>query len=398
LGGEDTEVGPPPEDVAGLAQHHPGAGGVVHGQADPAQLHQGLDRQVGQGVGEQGPQPSGQRQLLVGACQVALVYGHPGGHAMDQGAGHIAVQSSGPNHSLGLLGQGGGLVPALPVHGHHRALGQGDRGRGQRTGLGGDLDGVGQDGVGLVGLPGQQIADPLQQLSRGPPLTARAELGQSGLGVGPHPVHAIAAQQRPQQRQEALTGAAIRQRPGSRPVFGRIRPAFGRHRLTDQGLQPGPEHGHRPVASQQPLVLEPAKPAAGGIHPPGAVGGQGQPPDQPGDPIGVPGGLGMVDRRLRQPVGLAPGGRPGVQHWDQLGLTPAQLGGEQLLEQMVVAIPAALAIQGDQQQVGLLQPGQDLSGSGGVQDPIARRPAHPLQHRRAGQERHPLRWQLAQQL
>jgi hypothetical protein len=74
---------------------------------------------------------------------------------MDQGAGHIAVQPSGPNHPLGLLGQGGGLIPVLVVHGHQGAFGQGDRGRGQGTGFGGDLGGVGQDRVGPAGLAGQ---------------------------------------------------------------------------------------------------------------------------------------------------------------------------------------------------------------------------------------------------
>jgi hypothetical protein len=87
-----------------------------------------------------------------------------------------------------------------------------------------------------------------------------------------------------------------------------------------------------------------------------------------------------------------------VQLWDQFGLTPLQLGTEQLLEQMVVAIPPTLSVKGDQQQVGPLQPGKDIAGSGAVQDRIAQRPTHPLQHRRAGQERHPLRWKLAQQL
>ena len=95
--------------VAGLAQHHPGAGGVVQGQAGPAQLQQGLDSEIRQGVGEQRPQASGPRQLLLGAWHVALVHGHPGRHGVDQGAGDIAVQLPGPNHPLGLLGQGGGL-------------------------------------------------------------------------------------------------------------------------------------------------------------------------------------------------------------------------------------------------------------------------------------------------
>jgi hypothetical protein len=48
----------------------------------------------------------------------------------------------------------------------------------------------------------------------------------------------------------------------------------------------------------QLLVFEPRHPAAGGVDPPGGVGGLGQIGDQPGDPIGVAGGLGMVDGQL----------------------------------------------------------------------------------------------------
>jgi hypothetical protein len=93
-----------------------------------------------------------------------------------------------------------------------------------------------------------------------------------------------------------LAGAAVGQRPINRLVFGRIGPTLSRDRLPEQRLQPGSEHGHRRVASEQPLVLEPAEPASGGVDPSGAVGGQGQRPDQPGDPVGIPGGLGVVDR------------------------------------------------------------------------------------------------------
>jgi hypothetical protein len=302
--------------------------------------------------------------MALGAGQVALVRGHPCQRGVDQGAGHIAVQRSGPNHPPGLLGQGGRLLPVLVVHGHQRALGQGDRGRGQGTGFGGHLGGVGQGGVGLVGLAGEQVADPLQQLGGGSPLAGWAQSLEGGLGVGSHPVQAVAAQQGPQERQIALGGAAVGQRPGHRPEFGPVGPALGRHRLTDQSLQPRSEHGHLRVASEQALVLEPAEPAAGRLDPAGAVGGQGQLPDQPRHPVGVPGGLGVVDRGLRQPVGLTPGSRPSVQRRDQLRLTPGQLGREQLLEQGVVAIPAALPVKGDQQQAGRLQPGQDCPLAG----------------------------------
>jgi hypothetical protein len=75
--------------------------------------------------------------------------------------------------------------------------------------------------------------------------------------------------------------------------------------------------------------------------------------NQPSHPIGVAGGLGMVDGQLGQPVGLTPDRRSGVQFRDQLGLTLLQLGPEQLAEQVVVAVPLPLPVKRDHQQVGV---------------------------------------------
>jgi hypothetical protein len=77
-----------------------------------------------------------------------------------------------------------------------------------------------------------------------------------------------------------------------------------------------------------------------------------------------------------------------VQLWDQLGLAPLQLGSEQVAEQVVVAVPLASAVQGDQEEIGLGQRLQHLGRALGVQDRIAQWSTHPVQHRRTGQERH----------
>ena len=51
-----------------------------------------------------------------------------------------------------------------------------------------------------------------------------------------------------------------------------------------------------------PIPVDAVDGKAGGVDPSGAVGGQGQFPNQPSDPTGVPGGLGVVDRGFRQPT------------------------------------------------------------------------------------------------
>jgi hypothetical protein len=65
---------------------------------------------------------------------------------------------------------------------------------------------------------------------------------------------------------------------------------------------------------------------------------------------------------------------------------------------VVVPVPLAAAVQRDQQEVRSLQRRQHLPRSGGVEDRVAQRPAHALQDRGPGQERHPLRRELCQQL
>ena len=106
----------------------------------------------------------------------------------------------------------------------------------------------------------------------------------------------------------------------------------------------------------------------------------------------------MVDGGLREAVGLAPGRRPPVKLLHQLRLAPTQFCAEQLAEQMMVAVPLAAPVQRHQQQIRARQRLQDIGRSLGVQDRVAQRPGQAVQHRRARQERHRLRWEMSQEL
>ena len=94
--GEGAEVGPQLEDVAGLSQDRPGAGGVVQGQVGAHQLEQCLDGEGRDGVGEQRPQPGGLGEVLAGPRAVAPVQGRAGHHRMDEGDVEVVVKKPVP--------------------------------------------------------------------------------------------------------------------------------------------------------------------------------------------------------------------------------------------------------------------------------------------------------------
>ena len=75
-----------------------------------------------------------------------------------------------------------------------------------------------------------------------------------------------------------------------------------------------------------------------------------------------------------------------MQQRDQVRLAPGQLQAQQLGEQVVVAVPVAVVVEGDQEQVGLLQLGQQLGRPLGLQHRVAQRPRQPLQDRGADHE------------
>ena len=107
--------------------------------------------------------------------------------------------------------------------------------------------------------------------------------------------------------------------------------------------------------------------------------------DEPGGPGHLPGGHGVADGVIGQPMFGVPGRRVAVQPNGTVGLL-FQPGAQQVGEQLVVAPPAAHLIQRQQEQPGsfhLLEQGL-AAGLGG--DRVAQRSAEPLQHRGLEQE------------
>ena len=94
----------------------------------------------------------------------------------------------------------------------------------------------------------------------------------------------------------------------------------------------------------------------------------------------------MPDRLIDQPVLLAPGGGPPVQLRDPGPLGPLQPSPQQITEQLVEPPPAALLVQGNQEQVGALQSLQHVQAVGIPGDGVAEGAAESLQDRGLQQE------------
>ena len=109
-------------------------------------------------------------------------------------------------------------------------------------------------------------------------------------------------------------------------------------------------------------------------------------PEEPGRTVRIPPGLRMVDGQIEVAVRLEPSGSPVMQARHQIGLGACKLGPQELTEEVVAAVPPAAPIEGDEQEVRLLERLEHLLRPAGRQHRVAERRRQPGQHRRAGQE------------
>ena len=108
--------------------------------------------------------------------------------------------------------------------------------------------------------------------------------------------------------------------------------------------------------------------------------------DEVGRPVEVPRSQCMPDRLLGQVVRLVPAAGPLVQLRSQVGLLGEQARPQHLGEQMVVAIPLPLVVQGDEEEVRPLQGHEHVAPVVAAGHGITQRPGEPVEDRRAQQK------------
>ena len=153
-----------------------------------------------------------------------------------------------------------------------------------------------------------------------------------------------------------------------------------------QRVVPGPEHRDRGIAFKQLWLVEHCEPALQGGHPAAAVVLKRERAHESRELVGIARGGQILDRELLLPLRQAPRRCSTAESRSAPRLAPLELRLEHFPQQMVVAEPAALVVEGDDEQVLALQALEDLRGVSPLDDRVAERGAHRLENGGPSQE------------
>ena len=185
--------------------------------------------------------------------------------------------------------------------------------------------------------------------------------------------------------------AASRRERGVVGSFGGREPALGGCGVAPQRVDACAQQRDGGIALEQPGVVEAPQPRGGRLAAPVAAGRHGDRLEDASGAVGVACAQRVVERRFEVVVLLEPVGGTMRENGCQLGVVRGQLPVQQIAEEVVIAIPLALARRaargrGWRFSIASSSPAECFR----LEHRIAQRPAHPLQQRRPAQEREPL--------
>ena len=172
------------------------------------------------------------------------------------------------------------------------------------------------------------------------------------------------------------------------PLGGR-QPRFGLVGAAAQRVDPRALDRDRRVPVER-LAVESLEPRLDRAHAPRRRDGHGDRAEDAGGALLVAGRVRVDERRLEIALRLEPVGRALVEHRHQLRLALRELLQQQLAEEMVEAERAAVAVERDDEQVRLLERGELQRRAFPVEDGVAERAAHRLEHGAPAKERQPV--------
>ena len=134
------------------------------------------------------------------------------------------------------------------------------------------------------------------------------------------------------------------------------------------------------------MALEPLHPAQDRGHPSAPPDGAHVLQDEGSHPVGIASSLSVVESGLWHVVGLVPGGRPGVQLGDLVRVLDTKLGVEVIAQEVVIAVPLAVSVEGKDEHVLARQVLERAGGAGHPCHGIAQGAREPVQDRRAHEQ------------
>ena len=162
-------------------------------------------------------------------------------------------------------------------------------------------------------------------------------------------------------------------------AVGQSEPALGLFRPARQRTYPGSIDGERGIPRQL-VVAEPPEPFIQRLHSAVVMERQRHDVEQAGNGVRLAGFVTVDDRFLRHVVRDAPGHGASVECGNDIRLGAFELVPEQFAEQVVVAIPLAAPVEGDDEAVRALELLEPLYRAGGLEHGVAEAPGHAIEH------------------
>ncbi len=377
------------EDVVHLREERPSARRIGESDLDARELEPGLHRDRGERIRKDGSEPIRCGHVLLRTIPVPGPQGSEGRGRVDRTGRDVFGQVGGLNDLERACREGIGLFSIATGRRDQRPLGDsgGDRRVGAQPIAG--LCGLLEDGVRSLEVTAKQVGEP-DETQRGRSVGAGLRLLADGeLRVPQHRVRPAPGHHRPDEGHRGAQRCGPQQgRSGGLGELRDVEPAVRRGGIASQRGYPGPRDREPRIVLGR--IPEPIEPGPHRADPAAAVRQQELTLEQVGRALDVPAGMRVLHGLLEQADRLEPVRGPAVQLRDHVGLTLVQLGGEDVAEQHVVAVPLPLAVEWDDEEVASLDRLQGSCRSRTSEDRVAERTAQALQDRGPGEEALPL--------
>ena len=375
---EPAELGPQAENPVDLQQQGPCGGDIGERELRARELDADLRRQPRDGVREQRTEAIRMRDLTLRALPVSAMQRRACGRCELERAHDRCAEPAGACGGARLACERVGVGVRAACRREQRALAERRDLRVHRADRRGGLHCAGECRVGAVVVAGQMVGHTERDEHRRLPDAAGRDRVVRGRCVVEHLLGSVAT---PERVQEPPPRVVRRQAP-----LRRIGPPPGVGRTPAQRVHPRADQAQVGMAVECRQLVQQAQPPLDHDDASFLVRRQREPRHEMRDVVEVARRRRVVDRRLRRPVRLAPVRRSAVQHRHELGLPALELGAEEVAHEAAVAVRAPAAVERHDEETRPLERVEPPGGIRPLEDGVADRGMHPLEHGRPHEE------------